>query len=304
MARLNPMAARLLSRRRLRWRLQLMRWRRWGGGAVHGVGLFDVAGWSKPRITILQLQKLVHTVCSASCTTMRHCCRWIYIDPISCDSKGLKPCINANQGTHARRTWTWFPMYMQQTLETCTKHWHLSTNIWIRSRIPTFEHLRYTSQQLHQPIVNPKNASWIPENSENPRTRLNRKNFFVNQKNHCESRNPCIVNPANSLWIHNCFTRNRLNTILIPCSFSEFVNIGGGSPGQLRVFLLFPNVDSSNDPQTRYIAEHMRHKSPFFIFWPMRFFCNGMKKGQNMFVPTNPNLTDILGRRMLIVRIW
>ena len=64
-----------------------------------------------------------------------------------------------------------------------------------------------------------------------------------------------------------------------------------------------PSLDSSNDPQTRYIAEHMRHKSPFFIFWPMRFFCNGMKKGQNMFVPTNPNLTDILGRRMLIVRI-
>ena len=193
---------------------------------------------------------------------------------------------------HAANTWN---MYQALTFE----HQHLNTvqntNIWTPS--------------LHLPTIAPthresQNASWIPEDSENPRTRLNRKKFFVNQKTHCESRNPCIVNPANSLWIHNCFTRNRLNTILIPCSFSEFVNIGGGSPGQLRVFLLFPNVDSSNDPQTRYIAEHMRHKSPFFIFWPMRFFCNGMKKGQNMFVPTNPNLTDILGRRMLIVRIW
>ena len=187
-------------------------------------------------------------------------------------------------------------MYQALTFE----HQHLNTvqntNIWTPSlHLPT---IAPTHRESQKRIVNPRKQ----RESQNPSEP--KKLFRESKKNHCESRNPCIVNPANSLWIHNCFTRNRLNTILIPCSFSEFVNIGGGSPGQLRVFLLFPNVDSSNDPQTRYIAEHMRHKSPFFIFWPMRFFCNGMKKGQNMFVPTNPNLTDILGRRMLIVRIW
>ena len=152
-----------------------------------------------------------------------------------------------------------------------------------RQHLNTVQNTNIWTPLLHLPTTAPTNresqsASWIPENSVNPRTHRNRTTFFVNQKSHCESRIPCIVNPANALWIHNCLTSNRLNIKLIPCSFSEIVNIGGGSPWAAAcLFYCFQMwIAATILKPVQNICDINRR---FCIFWPMREFLQWHEEG-------------------------